>query len=102
MPPHTTRTWEVTLPLPHWILNFFHVEEGLIIHIEVSIAAHGTEDQLNYFGIEIFFRRYLATDSPREFEESHLCFGYLWPNPDYLEEGQEPACTPSHISLATG
>ena len=98
MPPHTTRTWEVTLPIPHWILLDFLVEVGLLLHIEVSISANDTKEEYNSFGTEIYFRQHQFVTSPQEFEGSRIVLGYLWPNPYYIDDN----CAPSRVSLATG
>ena len=55
MPHPIARTWEFSIPIPHWILAFFHIEGGLIIKFEVTILAHLTEDFYNTFCIEISF-----------------------------------------------
>ena len=97
-PPHTTRTWEVTLPIPHWILLFFLIEVGLLLHIKVSISENGTKEEYNSFSIEIYFRWHHFVTSPQEFEGLRIVHGSLWPNPNYLEEENH---TPSRVSLAT-
>ena len=55
MPHPIARIWEFSIPIPHWILAFFHIEGGLIIKFEVTITAHQTEDFYNMSCIEIFF-----------------------------------------------
>ena len=99
MSSHTTRTWEVNLPIPHWILLFFLVQVGLLLHIKVSISADGTKEEYNSFSIEVFFRQHQFVASPREFEGLGIIFGVLWPNTYYLEEEN---FTLSRVSLATG
>ena len=56
MPQPITQTWELTIPIPHWILNFFHIEEGLLITFEVHILAHREAEEHNTFSIKIIFR----------------------------------------------
>ena len=31
LPHPISQTWELTIPIPHWILAFFHIEGGLSI-----------------------------------------------------------------------
>ena len=102
MPPHITRTWEVTLPIPHWILQFFHIKGGLIIRIKTSISAHRTEEEFNSFSIEVFFRKYISIPFPHQIEELRIVFGYLWPNQFYQEDPERADHTPSRVSLVTG
>ena len=72
MPHPITRTLEFSIPIPHWILAFFHIEGGLIIKYEVTISAHQTEDFYNTFCIEISFGQYLNILYPHQIEELRI------------------------------
>ena len=102
MPHPITRTWELMCPIPHWILNFFHIEGGLIIRIKVTISAHNPEEFYNTFCCEISFAQYSHLPFPHHIEESEIVFGYLWPNPYYQEELENIIHALSRVSLATG
>ena len=102
MPHPITRTWELTIPIPHWISAIFHIRGGLLITFEVTISAHWTEEIHNTFAIEITFRQYTNILFTHPIEESRIVLGYLWPNPyDQIEE-EDIIHTPSRGSIATG
>ena len=102
LPQPITQAWELTIPIPGWILAFFHIERGLLITLEITISAHQEAEEENSFTIKIFFRRVIeGTLIPQAIEESRIVFGYLWPNP-YYQRLEETAHTPSRVSLATG
>ena len=101
--PHPiSQTWELTIPIPHWILAFFHIEEGLLITFEVTILAHQTAEIHNTFAIEIIFRWHLNILYPHPIKESRIVLGYLWPNSYYQVNQEEIIHVPSSVSLATG
>ena len=37
LPTPITQSWEFTIPIPHWILHFFHIEGGLLITFKITI-----------------------------------------------------------------
>ena len=97
-----TQSWEITIPIPFWITNFFHVERGLLITLEITILAHREIEEFNSFIIEIVFRwRTEGTLDPHAIEDSRIVFGYLWPNCFYQIPEEELPHTPSRVSLAT-
>ena len=103
LPQLITWVWELTIPIPHWILNFFHIEGGLLITFEVSILAHWEAEEYNIFSIKIIFRqRTEGTQFPHSIEDSRIIFRYLWPNWFYQIPEEEIACTLSRVSLTTG
>ena len=103
MPQPITQAWELTIPIPWWILDFFHIERGLLITLEVQISAHREDEEDNSFFIEILFRRSVAgTQIPLTIERLSIIFGYLWPNPYYQIPEAETACAPSRVSLEQG
>ena len=55
MPQPITQAWELTIPIPWWILDFFHIERGLLITLETCISAHREDEEDNSFFIEIYF-----------------------------------------------
>ena len=101
LPQPITRTWEFFIPIPHWILAFFHIEGGLIIKFEVKITADQTEDFYNTFCIEISFGQYFNILYPHQIEESRIALRCLWPN-HYYQVEEEIIHTPSRVSLTTG
>ena len=102
-PQPITQAWELTIPIPFWVLAFFHIERGLLITFEITILAHREVEEDNSFSIEIYFRRVIkGTLIPQTIEESRIVFGYLWPNPYYQTPEEETAHAPSRVSLATG
>ena len=96
------QTWEFSIPIPYWILAFFHIKGGLIIVFEISISAHQTEDYFNIFNVEMLFRQYLDILYPKQIEDSRIVLGYLWPNPYYQVNEEEIIHVLSRVSLATG
>ena len=81
LPTPITRSWEFTIPIPHWILHFLHLEEGLLITFNVTISAHRTAEEYNSFAIRIFFRQRTERSLPPHLiEESRIVLGYQWPN----------------------
>ena len=103
MPHPISQTWELTIPIPHWILAFFHIEGGLLITFEVTISTHQTLETFNTLALEITFHWHLNNLFPHPIEELRIVLGYLWPNPYYqVEEEEEIVHTPSRVSLATG
>ena len=102
MPQPITQVWELTIPIPHWILNFFHIKGGLLITFKVTILAHQEAEEHNTFSIEIIFRWRMVTLFPHPIENSRIIFGYLWPNPYHqIAEEEETACTLSRVSPTT-
>ena len=97
-----SQIWELTIPIPHWILTFFHIKGGLLITFEVTISAHQTAEIHNTFTVEIILQWHLNILFPHLIEESRIILGYLWPNPYYQIDEEEILCTPSRVSLATG
>ena len=96
-----SQTWELTVPIPHWILNFFYIEGGLLITFEVTISAHREAEECNTFSITIIFRwRTEGTLTPHPIENLRIVLGYLWPNPYY--QVAETNHTLSRVSLTTG
>ena len=103
MPEPITQVWELTIPIPHWILNFFHIKGGLLITFEVMISAHQEVEEDNTFTIKIYFRKVIErTLIPQTIENLRIVFRYLWPNPYYQTPEEETVCAPSRVSLATG
>ena len=103
MPQPITQAWELTIPIPWWILDFFHIERGLLITLESRISAYWEDEEDNSFFIEIYFRRAAAgTQIPLTIERSSIVLGYLWPNPYYQIPESETACAPSRVSLELG
>ena len=81
LPTPITRSWEFTIPIPHWIRHFFHIEEGLLITFHITISAHRTAEDFNSFAIGIFFRgRSDRSLPPHQIKESRIVLGYQWPN----------------------
>ena len=102
MPQPVTQTWELTIPIPHWILAFFHIEGGLLITFEVHISGHREAEEHNTFSIKIIFRWRTGTLISHQIKNSRIVFGYLWPNQYYQVPEEETANAPSRVSLATG
>ena len=103
LPQPITQAWQLTIPIPGWILAFFHIKRGLLITLEITISAHWEAEEENSFTIEIFFRRVIeGTLIPQSIEELRIVFGYLWPNPYYQTADKETARAPSRVSLVTG
>ena len=103
MPQPITQTWELTIPIPHWILNFFHIEGGLFITFEVTILAHQKAEEHNTFSIKIIFKwRIERPLIPHPIENSRIVLGYLWPNPYYQVPETETVHALSRVSLTTG
>ena len=98
-----TQSWEFTIPIPHWILHFFHIEGGLLITINITISTHRGMEEFNSFILETIFRRRTEGSLPPHLiEEGRIVFGYLWPNPNYQIEEDLIVCTPSRSSIVTG
>ena len=102
VPQPISQTWELTIPIPHWILAFFHIEGGLSITFEVTILAHQITEEYNTFSVEIIFRWHQDTLYPHPIEDSRIILGYLWPNRFYQIDEEEILCAPSRVSIATG
>ena len=103
MPQPITQAWELTIPIPWWILDFYHIERGLLITLEVEISAHRETEEDNSFSLIIYFRRVVSgTIIPQTIESSRIIFGYLWPNPYYQIPETETARAPSRVSLEQG
>ena len=103
LPTPITRSWEFTIPIPHWILHFFHIEEGLLITFHITISAHQTAEEFNSFTVRIFFRRRTEGSlPPHQIEESRIVLGYQWPNLYYQIKEDLIVHTPSRGSSATG
>ena len=103
MPQPITQAWELTIPIPWWILDFYHIERGLLITLEVKISAHRETEEDNSFSLVIYFRRVIeGTIIPQTIELSRIIFGYLWPNPYYQIPETETARAPSRVSLELG
>ena len=103
MPQPITQAWELTIPIPWWILDFYHIERGLLITLEGEILAHRETEEDNSFSRVIYFRRVIkGTLIPQTRESSRIIFGYLWPNPYYQIPETETARTPSRVSLELG
>ena len=102
MPQPITQAWELTIPIPWWILDFYHIERGLLITLEVEISAHRETEEDNSFSLVIYFRRIGGTTIPQTIESSRIIFGYLWPNPYYQIPETETARAPSRVSLEQG
>ena len=100
--PHPiSQTWELTIPIPHWILAFFHIKGGLLITFEVTISAHQTAEEYNAFTVEIIFRQHQNIIYLHLIENSRIVLWYLWPNPYYQIDEEEILCAPIRVSLAT-
>ena len=103
LPYPITQTWEFSIPIPHWILHFFHIEGGLLITINVTISAHRETEENNSFILEVTFRqRSERSLPPHTIEELTIVFRYLWPNQYYKIEEDLIICTPSRGSSSTG
>ena len=103
LPTPITWSWEFTIPIPHWILHFFHIEEGLLITFHITILAHRTEEEFNSFAVRIFFRRRSERSlPPHQIKESRIVLGYQWPNLYYQIEEDLIVHTPSGGSSVTG
>ena len=103
MPQPISQAWELTIPIPWWILDFYHIERGLLITLEIMISAHREEGQDNSFSIEIYFRSVIeGTQIPQIIQDSRIIFRYLWPNPYYQIAETEIAHAPSRVSLEQG
>ena len=102
LPQPITRTWEFTIPLPHWIPAFFHIDGGLVARIEITILAHQTTDFYNTFCLEISVTQYSRILFPHWVEELRIVLGYLWHNHFYQVREEEIIHTPSRVSLSTG
>ena len=57
MPQPITQAWELTIPIPSWVLAFFHIKRGLLITFEITISVHQEMEEDNSFSIKIYFRR---------------------------------------------
>ena len=103
MPHPITQAWDLTILLPRWILDFYHIERGLLITLEVEILAHRETEEDNSFSLMIYFRRVIeGTIIPQTIKPSRIIFGYLWPNPYYQIPETETACAPTRVSLEEG
>ena len=103
LPTPITRSWEFTIPIPWWILHFFHLEEGLLIIFHITISAYRSTEDFNSFAIGIFFRRRSERSlPPHQIEESRIVLGYQWPNLYYQIEEDLIVHTPSRSSSVTG
>ena len=103
MPQPITQAWELTIPIPWWILDFFHIERGLLITLETRISAHWEDEKDNSFFIEIYFQRIVTgTQIPQTIKNSSIVLRYLWPNAYYQIPETETAWAPSRVSLELG
>ena len=103
LPQPITRSWEFTIPIPHWILHFLHIEEGLLITFNITISAHQIAEPNNSFAVRIIFRqRTEGSLPPHLIEESRIILGYQWPNLYYQIEEDLIVHTLSRGSSATG
>ena len=103
MPTPITQNWVFTIPIPFWITRAFHIEEGLLITIQVAISLHRTNEEFNSFTIGVVFRRRTERSLPPSLlEESRITFGYLWPNLYHRIEEDLIVRTPSRGSIVTG
>ena len=103
LPHPITQSWEFTIPIPHWILLFFHIEGGLLITFQLTISAHQTAEEFNSFIVGIVFRqRTERSIPPHPIEDSRIVFGYLWPNLYYQIEEDLIVHTPSRGSIVKG
>ena len=81
LPTPITQSWEFSIPIPYWILRFFHIEGGLLITFRVTISANRTDKVNNSFVLNVTFRQQSERSlPPRTIKESEIVFGYLWPN----------------------
>ena len=102
-PQPITQAWELTIPILWWILDFYHIERGLLITLEITISAYREEEQDNSFSIEIYFRRVIeGTLIPQTIKDSRIVFRYLWPNPYYQTPETETAHASSRVSVEQG
>ena len=95
------RTWEVTHPIPNWLLEFFHIPCGFITIVEVYISVYEPDEQDNHFCLEISFTQNSSTLLPHQVEPSWLTIIYSWLNWFYQGEPERAASTPSWVSLAS-
>ena len=103
MPQPITQAWELTIPIPWWILDFYHIKRGLLITLEIMISAHRETEEDNSFSIKIYFRRVIeGTLIPQIIKDLRIVFGYLCPNPFYQTPEPQTARTPSRVSLEEG
>ena len=103
MPQPITQSWEITIPIPFWITNFFHIKRGLLITPDITILAHREIEEFNSFIIKIIFRwRTEEAFLLHPIEDLRIVLGYLWPNWYYQTPEEETAHTPSTVFLATG
>ena len=101
MPHPISQTWELTIPIHHWILAFFHIKGGLLITFEVAISAHQTLESYNTFAVEITFCWHLNILYPHQIKESRILLGYLWPNLYYQVNEEDIICVKSRVPLTT-
>ena len=101
LPPPIMRTWEVTFPIPDWLLGFFHIPHGLVVTIEVHLSTYKSDKKNNSFYIEFYFTRHQETDQPCWVKLVILTLVISWPNPFYQENPERAAHTPSHTSIAS-
>ena len=103
MPYPITQSWVFSIPIPHWILHFFHIKGGLLITFRVTISAHQENEEYNSYILEVSFRRRSERLlPPRTIEESEIVFGYLWPNAYYKIDENLIVRTLSEGSSHTG
>ena len=76
LPTPITQSWEFTIPIPHWILHFFHIEGGLLITFDITILAHQEAEEFNSFVLKIIFRqRTEGSLPPHPIEEERIVCG---------------------------
>ena len=103
LPYPITQSWEFSIPIPHWILHFFHIEGGLLITLKIMISAHRENEEQNLFIIEIcFIWQSERSLPPCLIETSEIIFGYLWRNDYYRINKNLIVRTPSEGSSHTG
>ena len=103
MPQPITQAWGLTIPIPWWILDFYHIKRGLLITLEITISAHRETEEDNSFSIKIYFRWITeGTQIPQTIKDSRIIFGYLCPNPYYQIPETETAHAPSRVILEEG
>ena len=59
MPQPITQAWELTIRIPWWILDFYHIKRGLLITLEIMILVMSLlirySPMASYFQLPIIF-----------------------------------------------